>query len=243
MNSTKIGPRVILFAAIGGMTLIGGAVVARQTGVTVWINGTPATADGRTINNKLYVPLADIAKAMNMTLVKRPGGFDLSPVGGANQLNGTMQGKMGERLVSPKWNFTVRGIKTVDTYEERYCQDRKTFKPNGAGDTLIVVDCTMENGLKATKSPVLTEREPGNTALADKNGQSYPPIDYDARQLMNKIQSYEAAPLLPGAKSDFALVFSIPKDAAAKALVFSLMTYSSDIGNKKLTDVRVSLGD
>lgn len=57
---------------------------------------------------------------------------------------------------------------------------------------------------------------------------------------MNKIQSYEAEPLLPGAAADFALVFSVPKGTKPGALVFTCLEYPPPT-QSDLDDVRVSL--
>jgi len=78
------------------------------------------------------------------------------------------------------------------------------------------------------------------TILADEDGTSHPPLDYDARQESNKTNSYAAASLLPGAGMDFTLVFSVPRGTKAKALVFSLLTYPKDVGKKETVDVRVN---
>jgi hypothetical protein len=239
----KIGYLSTKFLVGGALVLAGGTVWAAQAGMQLWVNGKVATADARVINGRVYVPLADVAKALNMVVTKKGAGYDMSPEGGANQLNGSRQGKVGDRLVTPKWNFMVRGVHEADEYTEMFCTDKKTLKPKGADDRLVIVDCTISNGLKQKQSPVLSERLCGNTGLADTNGQSYEPMDFDARQLTDKIGSYEATPLLPGAKSDFALVFSVPKSVKAKALVFTLLTYPDSVGAKTTTDVRVSLGE
>lgn len=81
---------------------------------------------------------------------------------------------------------------------------------------------------------------PRNTALTDDAGHSYVPLDYDARQQSDKTQSYEGAPLLPGAQADFALVFNVPKGMKPDALVFTCFRYTPPKPTK-LDDVRVSL--
>lgn len=230
-----------ILLAVVVMTLAAGAGWAGQAGLAVSINGKAASTDTRTINGRVYVPISDVAKALNMTVVKKADGYDLVPEGGANQLNGARQGKIGERLITPKWNFMVRDFRLADTYTEAFCQDKKTFTPKNTDETLLLVECTLENGLKKAQSPVLSERESGNTSLADAGGQSYPPLDFDARQLSGKFSSYEASALLPGAKSNFVLVFSVPKSTVPKALVFTLLSYPDDVGRKQTTDVRVAL--
>ena len=52
-----------------------------------------------------------------------------------------------------------------------------------------------------------------------------------------------AASLLPGAATEFALIFSVPQGITPKALVFSIMMYPDDIGKTKFTNVRVVLSE
>lgn len=146
------------------------------------------------------------------------------------------QGKLGEEVATAQWIFQVRNITQTDEYTEQYYQEGRVIRPTGKKDTLIVIEARLKNRLEKTQSPVLTERKPGNTGLIDEEGRSYQPLDFDARQLQDKIRSYEAAPILPGAVADFALVFSVPKGTKPKTLNFTCSTY---LGAE--TDVQVSL--
>jgi len=96
------------------------------------------------------------------------------------------------------------------------------------------VQCRMANGQKTTQTfwlrPV-TGRSI-NTALADTEGGAHTPVGFDLEGA--PIQS---APLLPGAKLDFSLLFSVPEATELKDLVFTL-TNNDDQGTN---DVRVSL--
>ena len=116
--------------------------------------------------------------------------------------------------------------------------EKKTIRPQGPGDVLIIIDARLKNMLEKAQSPVLTERQPGNTGLIDDQGHSYQPLDYDARQERDKIMNYRGAAILPGAVADFALVFSVPKGTKPKSLVFTIREYSEPTG----TDLQVSLG-
>lgn len=78
------------------------------------------------------------------------------------------------------------------------------------------------------------------TSLADDQGNSYPPKDSDARQESDKIQSYASITLLPGAKIDFALLFTVPKGTNPKSLVFSEGAYPDDVPSH-FTDIRIEL--
>jgi hypothetical protein len=160
------------------------------------------------------------------------------PISSTRPDNISHQGKLSEELSTVQWTFRVRNVWETDEYAERYYQAQRLIHPQGGNDTLIVIDARLQNRLQRTQSPVLTERQPGNTGLIDDARHSYQPIDYDARQSMDKIQSYEAAPLLPGAGADFALVFSVPRGTKPELLRFTLKDYDNFSGG---TDVQISL--
>ncbi len=231
----------MLITIIVSIAVITTAVIAAQKNLKLFMNGKVASDNVRIIDGRAYVPLKDVASAFNMVLTEKSEGYELSVPGGTYQVDGVKQGKIGDELFTGKWKFQVLSVEQVEgEYREKYYQAGKTIKPQGANDVLLLVHCRIKNGLKKAQTPVLTERIPGNTALADENGQSYPPVDYDARQGSDKTQSYAAASLLPGASMDFTLVFSIPKETKAKALVFSLLTYPGDVGKKETVDVRIN---
>lgn len=204
------------------------------------INGQVATTDVRIINGQAYVPLAATAKALNMTVVKKPGVYELVVAGGAMPIAGGRSGKLNDWLFTGQWRFRVTGVREAATYTEQYYQLKRTLEPQGPGETLLIVDCQLKNGIQKTQSPVLTERMPRNTGLADADGHSYAPLDYDAEQAINKTQSYEGKPLLPGALADFALVFSVPKGTKPAALVFTAFRYTPP-PESPLDDLRVDL--
>lgn len=235
-----------MLAAVVAVVAVGVVVagVWAAGSLKLYMNGEVASTDLRVINGRSYVPVADIAKALGAPITKREDGYEIGQPGGANQINGVAQGKIGDELFDGKWRFQVISVEDVGaTYQERYYQHLREIKAQGKGDTLIVINCRLKNGVKKTQSPLVTERVPGNTALADEQGQSYPPLDYDARQQEgDKIMSYEGAALLPGAATDFALVFNCPKGTVPKALVYSLQAYPDDVGKEKHSDVRVNLG-
>ncbi len=117
--------------------------------------------------------------------------------------------------------FQAVRVSEADVYAERYYQERRIIHPQGAGDTLVIIDARLKNLLEKARSPYLTERQPGNTGLIDNQGRLYPPEDYDARQEKAWKYTYAAA-ILSGAVADFALVFSVPKGTRATTLVFTV---------------------
>jgi len=232
-------------ALVGAVTLlltVASLCWAASTGLQLLLNGKVASTGVRVIDGRAYVPVDDVARALGLQVTKTKGAYLLATAGGANQVQGARQGKIGSELFTGKWRFQVTGVQQAESYVERYYQEKRTIKPRNPGETLIIVTCRLKNGLTKTQSPLVTERMPANTALADDLGQSYSPLDYDARQQSDKIGSYEGAPLLPGAGMDLALLFSVPAGTKAKALVFTLSTYPDDVGaTVHGTDVRISL--
>jgi hypothetical protein len=234
----------MLTAMIFCIIIISAAVIAAQKGMKLFMNGKVASSDVRIIDGRAYVPLKDVASAFNMVITEKSEGYELSVPGGTYQVEGVKQGKIGDELFTGKWKFQVLSFEQIEgEYKEKYYQAGRTIKPQGANDVLLLVHCRIKNGLKKTQTPVLTERIPGNTALADDNSQSYAPVDYDARQESDKTQSYAAASLVPGAGMDFTLIFSVPKGTKAKALIFSLLTYPNDVGKKETVDVRINFSE
>ncbi|HEX5324573.1 MAG TPA: hypothetical protein VFW40_12360 [Capsulimonadaceae bacterium] len=227
----------LILATAGLVGLIASAAIA-QSALKLIINGSVASTNVRMIGGSAYVKLADVARALNMNIVPRAGGYEMVPAGGADQLQGKGRGKIGDTMFTGQFRFMVNGVQTLDSYTERYDQDRRDLAPKGPGDTLVVIDCRIKNGTNTKQEIVLSPTDWGeNTALTDDQEHSYAPIDVDGHY-------DEGAPngawILPGAAIDFALVFSVPKGTNVKDLVFTIVKYS-ERGGHKGTDVRVSL--
>lgn len=221
------------------------------------VGGQTVSTDVRLIGGRPFVPLADMARAMNGTVVRHAGGgyeiktggaaggdtttpTDGAPAapdaaGGANEVRGT-RGKVGQMLFTGKWRFEVVGVDRAAAYDSKYLPDAQNFTPTGNTEELVIVRCRLKNGQKTTQTAMLSPIHPHNSALTDDQGQSYPPRDFDKRVASTD----EGPPLLPGAQTDFALLFSVPKGTALKDLVFSLQNAYEDTPDGG-TDVRVSL--
>ncbi len=210
------------------------------------VNGKAVPADVRTINGSAYVKLADIAKALGMVVVKRPGGYELTKAGGANQVQGVSQGKIGDVLFDGRWRFQVLSVQMPESYTMKtlgvepssyprdiidYNRTSHLLKPK-TGYKLVIVQCRMSNGQKTTQTFWMASKDVNN-ALADTQGESQAPVGYDLEGA--PIQS---KPLLPGSKVDFAILFSVPQSTQLKDLVFTLR--NNDFSQKG-NDVRVSL--
>jgi len=227
------------------LTLIVQAVSA-SAGDSLVMNGKVASTTVRTIDGSAYVKVSDVAQALGMVVTKRPSGYEIAKSGGANQIQGVTQGKIGDLLFDGRWRFQVLSVQMPESYTMKtpgiepssYPADTLTFDRNSqivrpkSGYKLIVVQCRMFNGQKTKQTFWLAARDVNN-ALADQQGESYSPVGYDLEGA--PIQS---KPLLPGAKTDFPILFSVPQNVELKDLVFTLR--NNDFSQKG-NDVRVSL--
>ena len=240
--SLKASLGLVALGAAAGV----GAVGAAQGGLKLTLNGKVASSSVRMIEGRPYAPLADVARGLGMVVVKRPGGFEITPAGGANQVEG-LRGKVGDTLFDGKWRFQVLSIQTADSYVMKTDMDTdyaayrataefdvtsKTFTPL-SGNTLYVVQCRARNAVKENQA--LYVYQPfTRTALTDNQGNSYPPIGYDMQGAR-----FQSKPLLPGSGLDFAVLFTVPEGTTLKDLVFTLRTIAGGLTEGK--DVRVSL--
>jgi hypothetical protein len=224
--------------------VLGTGIAAARDSAKLILNGKVASADVQTVNGSAYVRLSDVAKALGMVVVKRSDGYELTKAGGANQVEG-LNGKVGDTLFDGRWRFTVLGVETADAYAlkrtgEPYAYNQpvdfnsatRTLTPK-PGNRLIIVRCRISNGQKSTQTLWLAQRDT-HTALADDQGESYPPAahDVDGAPIQTK-------PLLPGAKLEFPVVFVVPQGKKVEDLIF---THNNNDSSQKGNDVRVALG-
>jgi hypothetical protein len=234
-------------ALLAGGTLVASAYAMARLD-TLIINGTSHEVAIRVIDNNAYVKLADVAKAMDMTLVKKADGvYELTRAGGANQVEG-IPGKIGETVFDGKWRFTVLSIETPSNYQMKHKSppyrqgNQLNWNPStllvtpGEGHRLYVVTVRVSNGVNERRTLWTAPSDPRlRTALTDWEGRSYPPILYDYAGGPNQTE-----PLLPGAQLTFPVIFSLPSDAKVKDFVFTLRAnVSGDTGK----DVRIALYD
>lgn len=211
------------------------------------VNGKATAADVRIVGGTAYVKLEDIARALGMTVTKRPDGkYELTRAGGANQIAGAVQGKVGEVLFDGKWRFQVLSVASPETYVMKtdaelydsagltsFDRPTRTVKP-AKGRTLVVLQCRAVNGVNEKRTLWTAISDPRiRTALADTEGSSHPPVGYD----------FEGGPIqskwiVPGAALNFALLFSVPEGTKPKDLIFTL---KNNQGDEKGNDVRVGL--
>ena len=251
-----------LRALLAAFVLSAGAATAALAlaSARLSVGDRTVSTDVRLIGGRPYVPLADMARAMNGTLVRHASGYEIKTggatggdtttptddaaapdavtpdaAGGANEVKG-VRGKIGQMLFTGKWRFEVLGVDRAAAYDSKYLADARNIAPAGDTEELVIVRCRLKNGQKTTQMAMLSPIHPHNIALTDAQGQSYAPTDFDKRGGSTD----EGPHLLPGAQTNFAVLFSVPKGTALKDLVFSLQNAYEDFPDGG-TDVRVSL--
>jgi len=222
--------------ALTSVLTVGAAAGLRDRSVTY--HGATVSTDVTVINGHPYVPLADMARALGGKVVQSGGNYEIvvsgssgsgkTAAGGANQVEGE-HGKVGDMLFNGYWRFQVKGVERMDHYNWQYSGNSGSNKPANANDELVVLTCLIKNGHKDAEQPILqaSGTSAQKTALADDQGQSYQPLDFDVRP------GY----LTPGAGKTFAVIFSVPKGTHLKDLIFTLYGF----GSSKPSNVRISL--
>ncbi len=221
-----------------------GAAMARGTArLTVMQNTVPT--DARKIGNKIYVPIADVAKAMGWKLSVSGSNISLQPpalaaTGGNTSLAEARTGAVGEEIRTSLNRFQVTKMMETQKYERRYINGigSATAVVAGAGEKLVVLDCVLTNATGQREEYCFSrDRYAGNTALVSDTGASLQPVAMD-------VAADELVPpgafALAGANIPFALVFRVPADWQPKALVYTIVRYR-DRDAEKGTDVRVNL--
>jgi hypothetical protein len=218
--------RIAVIAA--ALILAGCVCYGLQAATRLIVNGQVASTDLRSINGRTYVPLADVAKALNMTLVNQAGAIVMTPAGGANQVSG-LRGKIGDTLFTGKWKLMPLSFEQMDSYTTKYEGDQEKYAPRTDGETLFVLTCRLKNAQTTPVEMVMTTHSSGNTAFADQQEHSFAPIGFDAH---NETGPYGGPKMLPGSASEFAVIFSAPKNTAAKDVILSI------ISGKDLSDAK-----
>ena len=229
--------RLIPAAGLAALAL---CVAPAASGDTLTLNGKTTSAEVRTVGGAAYVRLSDVAKALGMMIVKRPGGYELTRAGGTDQVQALTQGKVGDVLFDGFWRFQVQSVELADFYAVKKNPDNLTYDRSKGGPyaksgfKLVAIHCRMTNGQKSVQTFWLApvSGRAINNALTDTEGESYPPEGFDIDG-----STSQSKPLLPGAKTDFVILFSVPEGTQLKDLVFTLQNNNSRPGH----DVRVSL--
>lgn len=203
------------------------------------INGHSVSTGARQIGGQTFVPIGDVARALNMKATVKGTNIVLSPAGGAQQA-GKLAGNTGEDLTSGLYGFkvvsTTRAVKYDLKYPSAYQRADTLEAPEG--QEFVIVNCRLKNTTPTKQEFAFSTGDWAcNTALTDLDEQTYQPMKFD-------VLADESAPLgryvLPGASLNFAIVFAVPKDTRLKDVVFSVLRYGDRL-EKKSTDFRVSV--
>lgn len=233
-----------------GFLLLGfaaGAVAQNKMRLIVLQN--TVSTDARKIGGRVYVPVADVAKAMGWKLTVTGSAITLQPPtrlvrngGNTSAPEYPMSGAAGEEFGNASYRFKVTNVAEVSQYKRKYTNGiavgGDVTSDANANEKLVVVDCTLTNATANREEFCFSrDRYAENTVLLDKNGESLPPaaIDVAADEL-----NPPGAFALAGANVRFALVFRVPQAWEPKALVYTIVKYR-ERGLKKGTDVRVNL--
>jgi len=228
---------------VGIVALAVAAVAAVTVSSKLFVNGKVASTDVRVINGKAYAPLADVAKSLDMTLVAKAGGYELTKSGGAGQIANKNVGKLGEEIFTGKYRFTVVSFEQVEKYRKMYttASYEKDYESD-ENNILVIVKCRVKNGTKVKDELVFGEWDGNNTAITTTDEESITPTAYDVKETEF---SPRGATFLPGAAINFNLIFKVPRGSSVKDLIFTALQYefrSKYEQNKvKPTDIRVSL--
>lgn len=230
--------RVPLLTA--GLVVLASACLGGQAGKDLIMNGQIASTSLLTVNGRTYVPVADVAKALNLTVVNKGTSIELVAAGGVGEVQG-LRGKIGDTLFTGRWRFTPVSLEQMDSYTTKYDGERSKITPRNDGETLFVLNCRIKNGEKEVREMVFTQRTCGKTALADDQAHSYAPMAYDAH---NETGPYGGPKMLPGSAAEFAVIFSVPKGTQPKDILFTIIS-DRDLHEEKPgklgTDLRISV--
>ena len=115
----------------------------------LYINGNLASAGVIQQGGNAYVPVKDVAQALHLTVQKTARGYELSDVGGADQIGG-VTGKVGDTLWNGFGRFQVAKVIRTKNYTNQFSGDSEQVKPNPKGYDLVVLVCHIKNGTKVT---------------------------------------------------------------------------------------------
>lgn len=191
------------------------------------VNGKTVSTDFIDKGGRIYVPLADVAKALNLTVSKSGAGYRLDPIGGANQVEG-LHGKVGDVLRTPEFTFTVSKVIASEHYVKQFGSGTVDADQ---GKLIVGIVCRVKNA--TGKTMYFNPFGKSRTALTDEDEHAYSCYTGGASDLPGGIPT-----LLPGSAYDFALTYQIPSTAKLKDLVYEFD--SMDVKAERL--LRVSLG-
>lgn len=215
--------------AVFALASVGIFAIAGLAGTTITMGEKSVQTDVVMKNGKVYVPLSDMAKLLDMQVNKLATGYSLDPVGGAGQVNGLV-GKIGDKLNlgygTYEFKEMYRGKKYIKKFDPGTVDGRE-------GYDVVAIQIRFKN---ATKSKVTIDPfGDENTAITDTDEHSFQQFTGLACDLPNR-----GPQVLPGAACDFALVFEVPEGATLKDLVYTTKFYDGPRGANKAVRIKLS---
>lgn len=211
------------------------SLAVAQTVRTLIINGKTASTDIRIIDGRAYVPLADIAKALDLGISIKGSTYELTKAGGTGQVNGLM-GKTGDWLFDGGWRFRVNNTFKTDKYTAKNDWYGENEFEAPEGKEMIIVEYSYRNGGKEMYNFSI-----GKTSLAGKDGTAFSlasnDFPFDGSRLFSQ-------GLMPGSQGDGALIFFVKSGFELKDLILTvdeLAGYDDSTRPKKPTVFRISL--
>lgn len=216
----------LLSAVLIGTAFAGGYAAARAAR-SVYVDGKAISTDVIELNGNVYMPVADVARVLNRRVVARADGYDLLTVGDAAEMGSQtvkpvdavggkksaagLSGTVGEPLTNGQVAFMV--VRVIRGASFSSLVTGKTFAAESDRD-LVAVVCRMRNNMKKSRRFDLGVFRGGDTGLIGATGQVYPPSQWDRR--------VPIATLRYGEVAEFAVIFSVPKNAAASQFVYQV---------------------
>jgi hypothetical protein len=209
--------------------IFSGAVLAGTDVGTLNVPGSSVSTTFITRNGRVFVPLADVAKAFHMSLAGSGASFTLAPAGGANQVNG-LAGKVGQVLNCGYATLEVVGVTIGNHYDFQFTPG--SISADSDKENIVAVHLRVKNASTTTMTIGYGGSE--NSALVDGNGHSY-----EWYTGPNHKDLPDGNQLLPGSAKDFALIFGVPKTETPTQLVYGVSFYQ--LNPKTLKQFRIDL--
>lgn len=198
------------------LTVVSCTAWALQNSITLTLNGKVISTDIQTIKGRSYVPVSDVAVALDRTVVKKGTTYSLTQREETDQIPGTL-GKMSTNVFPGKWQLHVASVQEVAAYSPQFGSGREQLTPKETNDVLIVIKCQLKNGTKKMQEVSFDTYSSGNTALMDDQEHGYVPLAYDSRN-----SGYTSAKMPSGTTHDFVVIFSVPKGINLKDLIYTV---------------------
>jgi hypothetical protein len=223
--------RVQVLLLIIVLAVASGTAWALQNSIKLMLDGKVISTEVQIFKGRAYVPLNDLAKVLDVTVVKQDGHYNLTRSGGADPLHASAD-KMAPNSLPKAWQFQVTSVQQVAEYSPQYGSEKDLLTPKETGDVLVVIKCWIKNNTQAMQEVSFDRTSTGNTALTDDQEHGYVPLAYDSRD-----SGYSSDKVPSGSVHDFVVIFSVPKGTNLKDLVYT-------VGGSEMetsTDFRVSL--